>query len=257
MSDQNGAEEEDDDGGRMTLIEHLTELRTRLIICLIAIAVCATVMFFLYNRVLSFLSGPYEHVTRGDRACGGTRNTGCDLIATGPLDPFLVRLKVAGYGGLAVAIPIIFWEIWRFVTPGLRKNERRYAVSFAVSAVVLFLLGAVVGWFTLIPALDFLLHVGGAIQPLLAADKYLTLVALIFVAFGVAFEFPLLIVFLLLVRAVNTRQLRHARRWVIVGITVFAAVITPSQDPFSLLFMASPMYLFYEIAIIIGRILKR
>ena len=77
------------------------------------------------------------------------------------------------------------------------------------------------------------------------------------VAFGVAFEFPLLLVFLLLVRVVNTRQLRHARRWAAVGITIFAAVITPSQDPFSLLFMAVPMYIFYEIAIIIGRLMKR
>ena len=252
-----GADGDEDEVGRMTFIEHLTELRTRLIICLIAVVVCTTIMFFFYNRILSFLSGPYEHVTRGERACGGTKNKGCDLIATGPLDPFLVRLKVAGYAGLALSVPIIFWEIWRFVTPGLRKHERRYALAFAVSAVVLFLLGCVVAWFTLIPALDFLLHVGGAIQPLLAADKYLTLVALIFVAFGVAFEFPLLLIFLLLVRVINTQQLRHARRWMAVGITTFAAVITPSQDPFSLLFMAIPMYIFYEIAIIVGRILKR
>jgi sec-independent protein translocase protein TatC len=246
------------DEGRMTLFEHLTELRKRLIYCLIAVAVTTVVMFILYPRVLSFLAGPYEEVTRGDKACGGNPTQGCDLIVTGPLDPFLIRLKLAGYGGIALAIPFIFWQIWRFVTPGLHKNERRYAIAFLLSSIVLFVLGAIVAWFTVQKALEFLLGVGGSsIQPFIAADKYLTLVTLMIIAFGVAFEFPLLIIALLLVRVVNTRQLRDARRWVAVGITIFAAVITPSQDPFSLLFMAIPMYFFYEISIVIGRLLKR
>jgi sec-independent protein translocase protein TatC len=129
---------------------------------------------------------------------------------------------------------------------------------FGISSVLLFLLGVVVAWFTISAALTFLLSVGGnSLATFIAADKYLTLVMLMLVAFGVAFEFPILIVFLLLVRVVNTRQLRHARRWVAVGITVFAAVITPSQDPFSLLLMAIPMYIFYEISIVIGRFMKR
>src|SRR5262245_40325925 len=246
------------DEGQMTLVEHLTELRKRLVIILIAVVICATIMFFLYNRVLHFLSGPYEHVTKGDTGCGGTKTHGCDLIVTGPLDPFLVRLKVAGYGGLALAVPIVFWEIWRFVTPGLHKNERRYAIGFAISSFVLFAMGVVVAWFTLNPALQFLLGVGGSsLQPFITAEKYLTLVALMFVAFGVAFEFPLLIIALLMIGAVNTQQLRHARRYVAVGITIFAAVITPSQDPFSLLLMAVPMYILYELAIIVGRFMKR
>src|SRR5262249_23931714 len=112
--------------------------------------------------------------------------------------------------------------------------------------------------FTLNPALQFLLGVGGSsLQPFITAEKYLTLVALMFVAFGVAFEFPLLIIALLMVGVVNTRQLRHARRYVAVGITIFAAVITPSQDPFSLLFMAIPMYILYELAITVGRVMTR
>jgi sec-independent protein translocase protein TatC len=247
------------DGGHMTLVEHLGELRKRLIICACAVVACSILMFFLYNRVLHFLSGPYEQVTKGDTGCGAPSKTqGCKLIVTGVLDPFLIRLKIAGYGGIALSIPIIFWEIWRFVTPGLRKSERKYAIGFAVSAVFLFLLGAVVAWFTIQKALEFLLGVGGnSLQPFIAADKYLTLVMLTLAAFGVAFEFPLLIIFLLLVRVINTTQLRHARRWVAVGITIFAAVITPSQDPFSLLLMAIPMYIFYEISILIGRLLKR
>jgi sec-independent protein translocase protein TatC len=247
-----------DDEGRMTLVEHLTELRRRLIICVVAVVVCATIVFILYPHVISFLSGPYEKVTRGQSACGGTKTHGCKLIVTGVLDPFLIRLKIAGYGGIALAVPVVFWEIWRFITPALRKNERRYGIAFLLSGIVLFLLGCVVAWFTVDKALEFLLGVGGhSLQPFIAADKYITLVLLMMAAFGVAFEFPILIMFLLLARIVNTRQLRHARRWVAIGVTTFAAVITPSQDPFSLLFMAIPMYVFYEIAIIVGRLLKR
>jgi sec-independent protein translocase protein TatC len=248
------------DEGRMTLVEHLSELRRRVIICAIALVVFATLVFIFYNPILHFLSGPYEEVTKGtqNQACGATATTGCKLIATGPLEPLLVRVKVSTYGAIALSVPVIFWEIWRFVTPGLHKNERRYGIFFLIAIVFLFALGGVVAWFTIQPALEFLLGAGGpTIQPLLAADKYLTLVALMIAAFGVAFEFPVLLVFLLMVRVVSTQQLRSIRRWMIVGIVTFAAVITPSSDPFSLFFMAVPMYLFYEIAIVIGRVMKR
>jgi sec-independent protein translocase protein TatC len=234
------------DSGRMTLVEHLTELRRRIIICACAIVACSVLMFALYNQVLSILSAPYEDITHRD------------LIVTGPLEPFLVRLKIAAYGGIALSIPLIFWEIWRFVTPGLHKHERRYGIAFLFSSIVLFLMGAAVAWLTLPKALDFLLGVGGdSIEPMITADKYLTLVTLMIIAFGVAFEFPLLLIFLLMTRIISTNQLRRSRRWMAVGITAFAAVITPSQDPFSLLFMAVPMYLFFEIAIVIGRVMKR
>jgi sec-independent protein translocase protein TatC len=242
----------------MTLVEHLGELRKRIIISLIAIAVAALIVFVFYEQVLRFLSGPYEEVTRGQEACGGTPDQGCDLVVTDPLAPFLVRLKIAGYGGIALALPVIMWEVWRFVVPGLHKRERRYGIAFVISALLLFALGVVVAWFTVERALDFLLGIGGSqIQPLIVADKYLTLMTLMILAFGIAFEFPLLLVFLMMVGVVTSQQLRRMRRWAAVGITATAAVITPSQDPFSLLFMAVPMYLFYEAAILIGRVMKR
>ena len=232
--------------GTMPLVDHLMELRRRILISISAVFVCSVIVFIFYNRVLHFLSEPYEQVT------------GRNLIVTDPLAPLMVRLKISGYGGLALSIPIIMWEIWRFIVPGLHKRERRYGVWFAVSAVLLFLLGCVVAWFTLTKALDFLLHIGGSsLTPLIDANKYLTLVMLMFAAFGVAFEFPLLLVFLMLVGVLNTQQLRHSRRWAAVGISVFAAVITPSADPFSMLFMAIPMYIFYELSIVIGRVMKR
>jgi sec-independent protein translocase protein TatC len=250
---------EQTDEGRMTLIEHLAELRTRVILCAVVLVTFTVLVFIFYSHLLHFLSGPYEHVTRGQKGCGAERpDQGCKLVATGPLDPLLVRVKVSTYGGIALSVPFVFWQIWRFVTPGLHKNERRYGIGFLFAIMILFALGSVVAWFTVEKALEFLLGAGGSsIQPLITADKYLTLVTLMIAAFGVAFEFPVLLVFLLLVRAVNTRQLRSIRRWMIVGIVIFAAVITPSSDPFSLFFMAIPMYIFYEIAIVIGRFMKR
>jgi sec-independent protein translocase protein TatC len=151
------------------------------------------------------------------------------------------------------------WQIWRFIVPGLYPNERKYAIPFIICAVLLFLLGAVAAWFTVEKALDFLLigSVGGEIQPFVTADSYLTLISLMVLAFGVAFELPLLLVFLMLVGMVSSRTLRRQRRWALIGIVTFAAVITPSQDPFSLLFMAVPMYILYEAAILIGRVMKR
>ncbi len=232
--------------GTMPLVDHLMELRKRLLISISAVFVGAVIVFVFYNRVLHFLSKPYEQVT------------GRNLIVTDPLAPLIVRLKISGYGGLALAIPIVMWEIWRFIVPGLSKRERRYGVWFIVSAVLLFVLGCVVAWFTVTKALEFLLHIGGSsLTPLIDANKYLTLVMLMFAAFGVAFEFPLLLVFLMLVGVLNTQQLRRSRRWTAVGITVFAAVITPSADPFSMLFMAIPMYILFEISILIGRVMKR
>jgi sec-independent protein translocase protein TatC len=242
-------------GGTMPLTDHLIELRKRILIAFAAVLLCGILVFIFYNPIIDFLSGPYMEVTKGTKYCGPK---GCPLNFADPLTPLLVRLKIALYGGLALAVPVVMWEIWRFIVPGMNPNERRYAAGFAVGGVVLFAMGCVVAWFTITKALGFLLGVGGdSLRPLIDANKYLTLVMLMFAAFGFAFEFPLLLMFLLLVGVVNTRQLRASRRWAAVGLTTFAAIITPSQDPFSLLFMAIPLYIFYELAILIGRLLKR
>ena len=242
-------------GGTMPLMEHLIELRKRLLISFGAVLLSGVVVFLLYNRVLHVLSAPYQHVTRNTQGCGPK---GCKLIVTDPLAPLVVRLKISMYGGLAASVPIVMWQIWRFIVPGLHKRERRYAYGFLGSAIALFVLGCAVAWLTVTKALAFLLGVGGhGLRPLIDANKYLTLVMLMFAAFGFAFEFPLLLVFLMLVGVLNTRQLRNSRRWAAVGIATFAAVITPSADPFSMVFMAVPMYIFYEGAILVGRLMKR
>lgn len=233
----------------MPVLEHLAELRRRVFVSILAVTFGAVIVFFFSNQIIEFLVTYYKDATNGDRKA---------LVFTGPADAFLTRLKVATYGGIVLALPVWLYELWRFITPGLNPKEKKYAIPFVLSAIVLFILGAAVAFLTLEPALTFLIHVGGsAQQPLFTADRYLTLVSLMIVAFGVSFEFPVILVFLLLAHVITTAQLRHARRWAIVLIVLFAAVITPSQDPYSLFFMAAPMYIFYEASIVIGRILKR
>jgi sec-independent protein translocase protein TatC len=241
--------------GQMSLVDHLTELRRRIVICAIAIGVGAIVGFLLYNRTLHLLAHPYAEATKGRSNCPPS---GCDLVATDPLAPFIVRLKVSTYSGLVFALPIVLWQLWRFITPGLNPKEKKYAIPFILSSIVLFLMGGAVAWLTFPKALDFLIKIGGAdIGTFFTADKYLTFVSLMIIAFGVSFEFPVVLVFLMLARVLKTSTLRKYRRHAAVGITAFAAVITPSQDPYSLFFMAAPMYLFYEASIVIGRMLKR
>jgi sec-independent protein translocase protein TatC len=239
------------DDGRMTLVEHLTELRRRIIICIVAVSLAAIVAFVFSDQIISFLVQPYKDLHR-------PAGVPVNLIATDPLAPFLVRIKVATYSGIVLALPIWLWEVWRFVTPGLHPREKRYAIPFILSSIVLFCLGGFVAWLTLPKALSFLATIGGSdITPLFTADKYLTLVSLMIVAFGLSFEFPVLLVFMMMVGVLKSRTLARNRRWAAVGITTFAAVITPSQDPYSLMFMAVPMYLFYEASILIGKLMKK
>lgn len=240
---------------RMTLMEHLGELRRRIVVSLAAVAVFGIVGFVFYPDILRWLSDPYKAATAAHiKTC---KPNGCDLITTDVLQPFLVRLKIASYVGVLFGSPVILWEVWRFVTPGLHARERRYAVPFVVSSVVLFALGGVVAWLTLPKALAFLIQIGGNLDVKATATSYVTLVGLMFLAFGISFEFPVLLVFMLLVRVLRTSTLRRYRRHALVGIVAFAAVITPSQDPYSLFLMAVPMYVFYEASILIGRLMKR
>ena len=230
----------------MSVWDHLRELRGRITISLIAVAVGAIVCFALFEPILGFILDPYEDITNKV------------FITTGPLDAFILRMKVAAYGGIVIASPVIFFQLWRFVTPGLYPNEKKYAVPFVIASVVLFVSGALVAILTFPRALDFLINIGGDdIEPLFTAPSYVSLVLVMVVAFGFAFEFPLLVVFLLLARIVETRQLRQWRRYTFLGIVVIAAVITPSQDPITLFALAIPMYILYEGAIVVGRLMRR
>lgn len=234
----------------MTVMEHLTELRSRLIKIVLALAIAGVLAWALYSRILEFLIDPYcRTLPKGES---------CNLFITGPLEGFATRLKVSGYAAIALAMPVILWQLWKFVTPGLHSRERRLAIPFIVSTMLLFVFGGVIAMLTFPQALRFLQGVGGAdLQEIYSPGKYLGLVSLMIVAFGAAFELPVLLVFAQLIGLVEPGQLARFRRYAAVIIVIVAAVITPSQDPVSLAAMAVPMYVFYEVSILLGRLARR
>lgn len=233
----------------MTLSEHLGELRRRVVIAVLAFTAAGIVAFVLYPHILSLLRAPYCHVT-------GPRH--CQLYVTAPLDGLSLRIKLAAYGGLFLASPVILWELWRFITPGLHRNEKRYAIPFVSASIVLFAGGAVLAYFAFSHALQFLQNIGGpSLHQIYDPNQYLSLLVALMTIFGLTFEFPVLLVALELVGVLSPAKLASWRRWTIVLIALFAAIITPSGDPFSMLALAIPMYVFYEVSIIIGKLLRR
>jgi sec-independent protein translocase protein TatC len=241
------------DDAAMPLVAHLAELRRRVFIAMIAIAVGMVVGFLLYNRVLDFLVEPYCDVKRSVEP-----GASCKLVVTDPLESFSIRLKLAGYLGFLLASPVVLWQLWRFITPGLYDREKRYAVPFVVSSIVLFLLGAGLALATFPKTLEFFASFGGSeLELLYTPGKYLGLLVMMMLIFGLGFEFPVILVFLELAGVLKWQQLRSWRRYAVVGIFVVDAVITPSGDPVTLLAMAIPMVLFYEAAILIGRFALR
>ena len=233
----------------MTLVEHLTELRRRLVKAVIALAIGGVIGFIIYEPVLQILQAPYCEINPDN----------CDFIVTDPLQSLSVRLKVSAYVGLILALPVVMWQLWRFITPGLYPKEKRYAIPFVASSVVLFLLGAGLALWTFPNALSFLNEIGGEeLDAMYTPDKYLSLVTFMMLAFGVGFEFPIVLVFLQMAGALTWQRLVTWRRWAVVGIFIAVSIITPSGDPFTLLALSVPMILFYEVSILIGRFwLKR
>jgi sec-independent protein translocase protein TatC len=232
----------------MTLVEHLGELRRRVLVCAVAFLVAATVAFIVYNPILAFLKEPY---------CQAAPHH-CAFYITGPLDGLSLRVKISAYGGLFAASPVLLWELWRFITPGLNPKEKKYAIPFIVVSITLFAVGCLVAYVSFPHALRFLDSVGGpSLNQILDPTKYLSLIVLLMTVFGLTFEFPVLLVSLEIAGVLTPKQLSSWRRWAIVLIVVVAGTVTPSSDPFSMMAMAIPLYLFYEASIVVGKILNR
>jgi len=241
----------------MSLVEHLEELRRRLVISMVALTGGSIIGWFLYDVVVRLLLDPYCDYWRTVPA--NLRPTKeCTLFFMGAVDPVLIKLKVVVFLGLFLALPVILWQLWAFIVPGLTRKERRLAVPFVGSSVLLFALGAFLAYVTLPRALSFLLgFAGSGFVPLLTGDRFLSFVMLVSLAFGLSFEFPIVLIFLTIVGLISTAQLRAWRRWAILGIAIFAAFITPSADPYTMLAMMLPMMLFYEAAIIVARLMGK
>lgn len=234
-----------DELATMSLIEHLGELRRRLIIVVIAVLAAAIIGFIVSRPVLDLLRTrlPEEYRT---------------LIFLSPADAFAAQLKIAGFVGIALAMPVILFHVWRFVTPGLTVGERRFVWPVIIVALLLFALGVVIGFVVIPYALNFLLgFAGDGIEPALTVDGYIGFVTTMMLAFGLVLEFPIVLVGLSRVGILNYRRLASGRRWAILAIVIFAIVLTPGGDPISPLILSSVMFLLFEGSLLVIRLTRK
>jgi sec-independent protein translocase protein TatC len=243
----------------MTVVEHLDELRRRLIISLAAVGAASVVGFVFYRRIFEWLLGPYRQAIRALPANARPPGALSDsLVATAPTEPFLTFVKIGLFTGLLLALPVVLYQLWRFVTPGLTRRERRLAIPFVAVSVLLFAGGTVFAFLVAPRGLAFLFSFGGqSLVPLLTVDRYLSFLFFLILAFGLSFELPLVLIFLAGARVITAGQMRQWRRYAYLGTAVFAAVATPTQDPYTMLLMWIPLLLLYEGAILVARLMKR
>lgn len=230
-----------EDSGSMSFLQHLEELRSRLIRAVIAIITGFVICIAFGERMFSILAAPITKLLPKDST----------LVFTSLQDPFFVYLKVAFIAGIFLALPYVLYQLWLFIYPGLLETERRLSVPFIVTATLLFYLGAAFAYFVVFPAAFqfFLGYQTAELKPMISIKDYVSLVIMLMLAFGVVFETPIVIVFLGLLGLFDSSFLKRGRRYFVVLAFIIAAVLTPTPDVINQTLMAIPMLLFYEIGI--------
>jgi sec-independent protein translocase protein TatC len=241
----------------MSLIGHLRELRNRIGIALFFVLVATAIAFWWYEHGLGdFIRAPYCNLPSDLRYNDASGR--CGLLVTDVFGGALIRLKIAFIAGIVLSAPFWLYQLWAFLTPGLKKNERRYGTGFVVASTLLFAAGASLAYISLSAGLRLLLKLAGeGVVVALTAQDYIGFVISLLLAFGVSFELPLIAVGLNLIGVLSYAVLAKARRWLYFLTIVFAAFITPTQDPFTMLLMAGPMCLLFEVAIQVARVVDK
>lgn len=237
----------------MALSDHLRELRARMLRIAVALVVGVAVCLVFFDQLYQLVLGPYNHARE---------QLGEDVLTQPTINgvggPLMTYLKLAGLGGVLFTSPYWLHQIWAFILPGLHANERKWSRVFAAIAGPLFLAGVVVGYYTLPKGLEVLIgFTQDDLVNLVEFNDYLSFFSRTMIAFGISFEIPVFIVLLNLVGVLPARWLAEHRSWFVIGIFIFAAVATPSTDPFTMLFLALPMCGLFVIAELICRVLDR
>lgn len=225
---------------KMSFVEHLEELRLRLIISLAVVAVGATVCFFFAFSILDILKGPAGDI---------------ELVYLSPLEPFMAKFKIAIWAGLFFAMPIVLYETIAFLAPALKSTEKKYVYPAMIGMVVLFALGVFFGYEAVMPAgIKWLFgQAGGVLTPNLTVSMYISFAFMFLLAFGISFETPMVILLLVKLGAVSPQALRRNWRIAYLVILVFSAAVTPDWSPVTMAIMAVPMILLYELSVLAAK----
>jgi len=236
-----------EESGKMSFLDHLEELRRRLIVSFSAIGIAFLISWAYSREIYHFLAIPITQNLGGGK-----------LVFTNPTDPFTIYMKVAFIAGIFAASPVILWQVWLFVSPGLYRREKRYAFPFIFFSSLLFILGGAFAYKIAFPlSLRFLISMGDDFQPMVTITEYLDLALVVILGCGIIFEIPILIFFLTILGVVNARFLLKNLRYAILVIFIAAAVLTPTSDIPNMLIFAMPMLLLYLVGIIVSWIFGR
>ncbi|MXZ06246.1 MAG: twin-arginine translocase subunit TatC [Acidimicrobiia bacterium] len=225
---------EGNDPSSQPLMGHLDELRSRLIKTFIAIGVGTVIAFFFRNQMLALLQDSYSNTA------------GRSLVVTGPTDQFSIAMRMSIFGGSVLASPVIAYQAWSFINPGLTKRERKWAIPVVAALVTLFSVGVAFAYWSLPRAVDFLVSIFSELENLWTVELYTRFVIRFLLLFGISFQFPVFIFGAAAAGVVTSARLAAGRRWAVVIIVVVGAVVSPTGDPVTLILLSTPLYLLYE-----------
>jgi sec-independent protein translocase protein TatC len=231
----------------MPLMDHLRELRNRVVKTAIALTVGSVIGWFVYPQVWNFIRAPYCKIPQPRGFGTLVLHQGCQLYVTGLWDPLFLRLQISIAVGIILSSPVWLYQVWAFIAPGLYQRERRWAYYFVGAAIPLFAIGATIAYFAMTKGLRFLLHLVPAhTTALITINTYLSYAGAMLLIFGLAFELPLVFVLLNMAGVLTHERFRKWRRVIIFLVFAFAAIFTPSPDPISMLLLAVPCVVLVE-----------
>lgn len=235
--------------GNLPLLEHVLALRKVLIMSAYAIVLGSIIGWYFSDLTFAYLAGPV------------TLLEDIKFITTTPMEPMLVKIKISMFTGVVLALPIIIWQIWSFVLPALKQTEKKYLYIIVPSSVLLFLGGAALCFYVVLPiGIKFLLYAGiGGVDstPFVTKTSYLGFIITFLLTFGIVFQLPIVLLILIRIGVLSPQALAKKRRWALLGIIILAVVISPTPDLVTQFLMAGPMYLLYEISIWLGYLVAR